>query len=201
MESNTVSTQSVISERQKMLAGETYNSWDPELVSMREAAAKLTMLLNSADPSDQHRRELLTREIFGKIGTNPYITSPFHCDYGCHIEAGNNLYLNFGCVLLDCNLITIGDNVKFGPNVQLYAASHPTDPERRLEGDESAKAIKIGSNVWIGGGVIVCPGVTIGDHSTIGAGSVVTKDVPPCCVAAGNPCKVIRMVKPPPGYP
>ena len=111
---------------------------------------------------------------------------------------GKNFYCNFGCVILDCARVQIGDNSLFGPHVQLYPATHPTDPEVRLSGKELAFPIIIGNNVWIGGGAIVCPGVTIGDHVTIGARSVVTKDVPPRCVAAGNPCRVIRHLPPPP---
>jgi maltose O-acetyltransferase len=116
---------------------------------------------------------------------------PFHCDYGCNIYADESLYMNYGCVILDCNKVEIGKNVLFAPYVQIYTAYHPTDPKLRLLG-ELASPVKIGNNVWIGGGAIICPGVTIGDNTTIGAGSVVVKDIPNDVVAVGNPCKIIR---------
>lgn len=179
-------------DKELMLAGEFYNSWDPELVEMRNHALTLTGEFNST--WDKEKREKIVRELFGKLGDNPYITPPFNCDYGCYIFAGKNFYANFGLVILDCNIVTIGDDVLFGPNVQIYAATHPTDPELRKSGKEMGYPITIGNNVWLGGQVIVCPGVTIGDDCSIGAGSVVTRNIPPRSVAVGNPCRVVRTI-------
>ncbi len=130
----------------------------------------------------------------GKIGAQIEIEPPFYCDYGTNILVGNKFYANIGCVILDCNLVEIGDNALLGPYVQIYTAYHPVDPALRLIGKELAAPIKIGNNVWIGGGAIICPGVSIGDNTTIGAGSVVVKDIPYNSIAVGNPCKVIRAV-------
>lgn len=175
-----------------MLAGEFYDSWDAELVDLRDKALNLTGEFNNT--WDKVKRESVARQLFGSLGKNPYITPPFNCDYGTFIFAGDNFYANFGCVILDCAKVVIGDNVKFGPNVQLYAATHPTNPELRISGKEMAYPITIGNGVWIGGQAVICPGVTIGDGSTIGAGSVVTRDIPPRSVAAGNPARVLRTI-------
>ncbi|CAI5971940.1 unnamed protein product [Closterium sp. NIES-64] len=180
-----------MTEMEKMLSGEPYNSWDPPLVELRQLATQRTSALNATPAGEVEKRRKLSYELLGEARENLFITSPFLCDYG------RNVYMNFGCVLLDCNRITIGDDVLFGPYVQLYTAAHPTHPATRLTGVETAHAITIGSNVWLGGGVIVCPGVSIGSHTTIGAGSVVTKDIPDCCVAVGNPCRVIKTVPAP----
>ena len=181
-----------LTEKQKMLAGELYLAADPELVSARQRARRLTRLYNgTTEEEPQKRREILT-ELFGTIGSPVEIEPPFYCDYGSNIFAGNNFYMNFGCVILDCHEVHIGDNVLFAPYVQVYAAYHPTNPEVRLSGRELAAPVRIGSNVWIGGGTIICPGVTIGDNTTIGAGSVVVKALPDNVIAAGNPCRIIR---------
>jgi maltose O-acetyltransferase len=132
------------------------------------------------------------KELFGKIGGAIEVEPPFHCDYGTNIFVGKNFYMNFGCVILDCAEVHIGDNVLCGPYTQIYTAHHPTDPRARLTRLELAHPVSIGNNVWIGGGVIICPGVTIGDNTTIGAGSVVTKDLPGNVIATGNPCRIIR---------
>src|SRR5262249_16391729 len=131
---------------------------------------------------------------FGSIGPGAEVEPPFHCDYGSNIRAGSRLFLNFGCVFLDCAPITIGDNCLFAPGVHLYAATHPLDPAVPTSGGEYALPIPIGNNAWLGGGAIVCPGVTIGDDAVVGAGSVVTRDVPPRAVVAGNPARVIRTI-------
>lgn len=183
-----------MTEKQLMLAGELYLASDPELAAERRRARRLARLYNATTEEEDETRNTLLREWLGKCGPRITIEPPFVCDYGGNIFAGDNLYMNFGCVILDCNTVEIGDNVMMGPNVHLYAAYHPTDPQVRLAGRELAAPIRIGSNVWIGGGAIICPGVTIGDNTTIGAGSVVVKDVPPNVVAAGNPCRVIRPV-------
>ncbi len=181
-------------EREKMLAQELYRAADPELVARRRLAQERLYQFNHSRPEEVAVREGVVKSLFHTVGPGFEITPPFFCDYGSHIRAGKNLYINAHCTILDCNWVTLGDDVLIAPNVQIYAAYHPTDPAVRLTGLELAAPVTIGSNVWLGGGVIVCPGVTIGDNTTIGAGSVVTKPVPANVVAAGNPCRVIRQV-------
>lgn len=181
-------------EIQKMLSGELYLASDPVLASMRKRARKITRQLNQTTEDQLDLRVMLLSELFGSLGANAFVESPFYCDYGANIHAGKNLFMNFNCVILDCAEVQIGDDVLMGPNVQLYTASHPLEANQRAAGPELAKPIRIGNKVWIGGGVIVCPGVTIGDNTTIGAGSVVTKDIPANVFAAGNPCRVIRQI-------
>jgi len=178
-------------EYQKMLAGELYDANDNALMEMRVRARALMQVYNQA-LNDKQGREILLRKMLGKIGNNIDIQAPFFCDYGKHIETGDNFFANFNCVFLDCNYIRIGNNVFFGPNVQVYAAYHPVIAAERIKGPELASPIIIKDNVWIGGGSIICAGVTIGENTTIGAGSVVVKDIPANVVAVGNPCKVIR---------
>ncbi|MBW4506011.1 MAG: sugar O-acetyltransferase [Scytonematopsis contorta HA4267-MV1] len=182
-------------EKEKMLAGELYLSTDPQLIAEGKRAYRLLRNYNSTTEEEQQLRYEILKELFAQVGENPNIVPSFHCDYGTNIYAGNSLYMNHGCVILDCNTVHIGDNVLCAPYVQIYTAYHPTDPSIRLEGKELAAPVKIGNNVWIGGGAIICPGVTIGDNTTIGAGSVVLKDVPNNVVAAGNPCRIIRDLK------
>lgn len=179
-------------EKQKMLAGELYFAYDDELATARKLARHLLRLYSSTTEEQQQQRWQILNELFGKVGPQVEILPPFHCDYGSNIYAGNKLYMNYGCVILDCNTVHFGDNVLCAPYVQIYTAYHPTEPELRLWEQELAAPIKIGNNVWIGGGAIICPGVTIGDNTTIGAGSVVVKDIPENVVAAGNPCRIIR---------
>lgn len=180
-------------EKDKMLAGEIYNATDTELAKGRQYARDLSYELNMTKPSDTEKRETIIDKLL--IIKKPYhIESNFNCDYGYNIEIGKNFFANFNCTILDVCKVVIGDNVLFGPHVQVYTAMHPTDPTERLEGIEFAKPIKIGNNVWIGGGAVIFPGVTIGNNVTIGSGSVVTKDIPENTVAVGNPCKVIRSV-------
>lgn len=179
-------------EKQRMLAGQLYLASDPELTAESRRCARLLRLYNNTGAQERGRRSQLLRSLFGQIGENPVITPPFHCDYGMHISVGDNFYMNFGCVILDCNKVQIGNNVLCAPYVQIYAATHPVDPAVRLTGRELAFPVTIGDNVWIGGGAIIGPGVTIGNNTTIGAGSVVVKDIPANVVAAGNPCRVIR---------
>jgi maltose O-acetyltransferase len=143
----------------------------------------------------------MIRSIFGQFGTNSIIERPLLCDYGFNVYWGNNSFANYNLVLLDLSPIYVGDYVLIGPDVKLYTAIHPTDPQGRLDGLECGKPIRIGNNVWIGGGTTVLPGVTIGDNSVIGAGSVVVKDIPDNVVAVGNPCKVIKQLIPPTGPP
>jgi maltose O-acetyltransferase len=179
-------------EKQKMLAGELYNSADPELAAERLRARELCQKLIALSPRapESERAELLM-QLFG-VATNAYVTPPFFCDYGRHIELGNNVYFNFNCVLLDVARVTIGNNVLFGPAVQVYTAAHPLNADERRSGQEYGQPVVIGNDVWLGGGAIVCPGLSIGAGTVIGAGSVVVRDIPPGVFAAGNPCRVIR---------
>ena len=179
-------------EKEKMLSGGLYDAGDPILKRERLRARELCHRLNSLPPETfEKERRYLTEQLLGKT-SDLYITPPFQCDYGTNISVGTNVYFNFNCVVLDVAKITIGDNVLFGPNVQLLTASHPVNALERRGGLEFAREIEIGDDVWIGGGAILCPGVKIGEGAVIGAGSVVTKDVPPNVVVAGNPCKVIK---------
>lgn len=181
------------SEKEKMLAGELYLAADEELTGERDLARKLLWAYNQSRPGNMEKRDEILKRLIKARGA-VYIEPPFYCDYGYNIEVGENFYANFNCVILDVNSVRIGDNVLLGPNVQIYTATHPLDPAERLTRREMAKPVVIGDNVWIGGGAIICPGVRIGDHSTIGPGSVVTGDIPANVFAAGNPCKVIRML-------
>ncbi|QBJ97218.1 sugar O-acetyltransferase [Rhodococcus sp. ABRD24] len=180
-------------QRERMLSGDLYRDNDNDLVAGRKACQRLLDRFNStvAD-EDALRRELLD-ELLGSLGAGSWIMPRFQCDYGIYIRIGSNSFLNYDAVLLDCAPITIGDDVSIGPRAQLLTALHPmTDHQARRERWESAAPIVIGNNVWMGGGVIVCPGVTIGDNTVIGAGSVVTRDIPAHVFAAGNPCRVIK---------
>ncbi|QIR38999.1 sugar O-acetyltransferase [Tolypothrix sp. PCC 7910] len=179
-------------EKQKMLSGELYLAEDQELVSENKQASRLLRIYNATTEEQQEQRRQILQALFGKVGKKVSIVPPFHCDYGSNIYAGDGFYMNYGCVILDCNTVHIGDNVLCAPYVQIYTAYHPTAPEIRLSGRELAAPVTIGNNVWIGGSAIICPGVTIGENTTIGAGSVVVKDIPANVVAAGNPCSIIR---------
>ncbi|NTX05536.1 sugar O-acetyltransferase [Myxococcus sp. CA040A] len=182
-------------EREKMLAGELYSGWDAELTAARSRARRLLRLYNDTLMDDEDARKQLLAQLIGKRGAGCYIEPPFHCDYGTFITLGERVYMNFQCVILDCNQITIGDDVSFGPNVHIYAATHPLDADERIKGPELARPVTIGAKTWVGGGAIIVAGVTIGEGVTIGAGSVVTKDIPPYVLAAGNPCRVIRSLR------
>jgi maltose O-acetyltransferase len=177
-----------------MLAGELYRAADPELSAMRRRARWLTRTYNQTTEDETDRRLVILKELFGRLGARAEVEPPFHCDYGRHIFAGDGLYLNTGCVILDCAEVHLGESVLCGPYVQIYTAHHPLDPALRAAGPELATPVRIGDRVWIGGGAIVCPGVIIGTGSVISAGSVVTRDVPPGVVAAGNPCRVLRPI-------
>lgn len=179
-------------EKEKMLSNELYVAADPQLVAERIHARRLTRLYNLTSQEDVVQRTALLKELLGSMGNNVWIEPPFYCDYGSHIHLGSNVYFNFNCVLLDCNTIHIGDDSQFGPAVQIYTAYHPLDAAERSKGPELAAPVSIGRKVWVGGGAIICQGVNIGDNTTIGAGSVVTKDIPANVFAAGNPCRVIR---------
>ena len=185
------------SEREKMLAGEPYVAADPELAALNMRAQTLLHAFNASPPAAFEERRELIRQLFGAAGVNCEVKQPFFCDYGAHIRAGDNLFINYDCVILDCNVVTLGHNVMLGPKVQIYTAHHSLDPEVRRTLVEMASPVHIGDDVWVGGGAIICPGVTVGAGSAIGAGSVVTRDIPPRMLAAGNPCRVIRELPPP----
>ena len=181
-------------EWERMLHGELYDPTDPELVAARLRSQRVCRQYKETDPGEIASRQELLRDLFAWFGDRSEIVGPFQCDYGCHIRAGSGVFLNFGCVILDCAEVTIGDRTLIGPNVQIYAATHPLEATVRRAGRELAKPVNIGKDVWIGGGAIICPGVRIGDNTTIGAGSVVTRDIPASVFAAGNPCRIIKPV-------
>jgi maltose O-acetyltransferase len=180
-------------EREKMLAGETYNCLDPDLIAEREKTKKLLRLYNLSEAV--LARQTILRQLLGGIGRNSIIESPFYCTYGKNTHIGDHVYMNFACTILDNGGVRIGDHVMFGPNVQIYTAAHLLQAEPRNEGLEVAKPITIEDNVWIGGSTIVLPGVTIGRNAVVGAGAVVTRDVPTDAVVAGNPARVIREIE------
>ena len=180
------------SEKAKMLAGELYRSADPELVADTERAQRLVARYNATPAEATEARMALLRRLCGSVRDGAVIRPPFACDYGYNIRLGRNAFINFNCVFLDCAPIEIGDNLQMGPAVQVYTAAHPLEADVRRSGLESARSIRIGHDVWIGGGAIILPGVTIGDRSVIGAGSVVVRDVPPAKVVAGNPARILR---------
>lgn len=182
-----------MSEKEKMLSGELYNSSDEELVEELMKAKKLCNKYNKLDCEEIEERNEIIRKLFSKTGKEFIIMPNFYCDYGFNIEIGENFYSNHNLVILDANKVTFGDNVKIGPNCGFYTSGHSLDKETR-NNLEFAKPIKIGNDVWIGGNVCIMPGVTIGDNAVIGAGSVVTKDIPSNVVAVGNPCKVIKEI-------
>ncbi len=179
-------------EKEKMIAGELYNALDPELSRDRVAARLLLKELNDCREDEPSLRAEVLKRLIPDAGTDLWIQPPFYCDYGYNIKIGDRVFMNFNCVVLDITPVTIGSRTLIGPNVQIYAATHPTDHTERANGLEYGKPVTIGEDVWIGGGSIICPGVTIGDRSVIGAGSVVTRDIPADVVAAGNPCRIIR---------
>jgi maltose O-acetyltransferase len=181
------------SEREKMLAGELYDPLDPELCAARDRARDMCQELNATREGQQEERRRILRALFGAGGESVWMQPPFFCDYGTNIMLGERVFFNFNCVVLDVAQVRIGDFTLFGPAVQIYTATHPLNPQLRRS-QEFAKPITVGSDVWVGGAAILCPGVTIGSRSVIGAGSVVTRDIPEGVFAAGNPCRVIREI-------
>lgn len=180
-------------EYQKMLNGELYDgNYNQELLAKRVKCKDLCFEYNNTKPSDFKKRKKLLKKLLGKSGENYLIEQPFFCDYGSNIEIGENFYSNHNLVILDPNKVIFGDNVFVGPNCSFYTAGHPLEPAIRNKGLEYALPIKVGNNVWFGGNVVILPGITIGDNCTIGAGSVVVKDIPPNSVVVGNPCRVIK---------
>ncbi|HLL47804.1 MAG TPA: sugar O-acetyltransferase [Longimicrobiaceae bacterium] len=181
------------SERDKMLAGEMYDPGDPALVADRERARDLCWALNATREAEQGERRRILRELFAAGGDTVLMQPPFFCDYGSNIALGERVFFNFNCVVLDVCPVRIGSFTLFGPAVQIYTAMHPLDAELRRR-EEFGKPVVIGSDVWVGGGAVILPGVRIGSRAVVGAGSVVTRDVPGGVLAAGNPCRVIREI-------
>ena len=175
-----------------MLAGDRYIADDPVLTEESRRAAMLTKEFNESSPSDPAGRRRILLELLGSLGEGTEIRPPFYCDYGYQTHIGARTFVNFGLVALDVARITIGDDVQFGPRVQLLTPTHPLEPDLRRAKWEAAEPIVIGDNVWLGGGVVVCPGVTIGADTVVGAGAVVTEDLPDGVLAAGVPAKVVR---------
>jgi maltose O-acetyltransferase len=181
------------SERRKMTAGELYDPMDPELAAGRDRARELCLALLATRPAQQGERRRLLRQLFAAGGDSVVLEPPFFCDYGFNVELGERVFFNFNCVILDVCPVRIGSFTLFGPAVQILTPMHPLNAEQR-RGKEFGKPIEIGSDVWVGGGALILPGVRIGSRTVIGAGSVVTRDIPEGVLAAGNPCRVIREI-------
>jgi maltose O-acetyltransferase len=181
-----------MSMRQRMLAGELYLADDPELIAAHERAVALTDAFNRAPGADSAEHRRLLTDLFAAFGADSAIRPPLHVDYGSQIRMGTRCFANFGLVILDVAEVTLGDDVQIGPYVQLLTATHPLEAGPRRDKLESGHPIRIGDNVWLGGGVIVCPGVTIGENAVVGAGSVVTADVPPDVLVVGSPARPVR---------
>ena len=184
---------SVRTEKEKMLAGESYNCLDPDLEAERQKVKKLLRLYNLTEAMPE--RQTILQQLVGQIGQNSIIEPPFYCTYGQNIHIGDRVYLNFSCTILDNNEVHIGHYVMIGPAVQIYTAAHHLQAETRIQGWEVAKPIVIEDNVWIGGGAILLPGVRVGRNAVVGAGAVVSRDVPANTVVAGNPARVIREIE------
>ena len=183
------------SNRERMLAGDQYIADDPDLTRESNRAANLTAAFNATAGDDDAGRARILRELLGSVGECTVFRPPFRCDYGYQTHVGARTFANWGLICLDVGRIVIGDDVQIGPNVQLLTATHPVEPGPRRSKWEGSSPITIGDNVWLGGGVIVCPGVTIGENTVVGAGAVVTRDLPPNVVAVGNPARVIRTIE------
>lgn len=183
-----------MNQKERMLAGLPYKAWLDGLTEERIACKEKIYELNIISPADYGKIPELLKELFGKTGERVYLEPPFHCDYGYNIEVGDNFFANYNLTILDVAQVTIGCNAQIAPNVSIYTAGHPVHPDSRNSGYEYGIPVTIGDNVWIGGNTVILPGVTIGDCAVIGAGSVVTKDIPAWSIAAGNPCRVIRAI-------
>jgi maltose O-acetyltransferase len=182
-------------EKEKMLAGELYNALDKQLSEDRTRTRLLIKQLNESREDEPATRAEILQQLIPNAPADLWLQPPFYCDYGYNIIAGERVFFNFNCVVLDVTYVRIGSRIMFGPNVQIYTATHPINHIERASGLEYAKPITIGEDCWIGGSAVICPGVTIGDRTIIGAGSVVTRDIPSDVFAAGNPCKVIRQLE------
>lgn len=189
------SNSAMSTEKEKMLAGELYEAADPELAEDRRRARDLLGRFNTSLDGQNKLRPNIYEELFGTVGTSLAVEPPFYCDYGFNIEIGDRVFFNFNCVVLDVARVRIGNDVLFGPAVQVYTATHPLDWRVRRQRLELARPVDIGSDVWVGGGAIIQPGVSIGGRSVIHAGAVVTKDVPEGVFAAGNPCRPLRGIE------
>lgn len=194
-----------MTELEKCLAGELYDCHNPIFLDYKNRIRELLASYNSLPYGRKQEKTHLLRQLFGSMGTNVSVATPFLCDYGRNMHLGNNVSINMNCTFVDCNEIRIGNNVLIASNVQIYTATHPIDLEERLVHDWNPESgayfchtralpVRIGNGCWLGGGVIVLPGITIGEGTVIGAGSVVTRNIPSHCVAAGNPCRVIRNI-------
>ena len=185
-----------MTQRERMLAGQLYRADDPELTAGRARAEALCRRLEGLSQGETEARRAVMEELFGSVGPGAVVNGGFRCDYGANIRIGSCFYANYNCVILDCAPVVFGDHVFLGPNCAFYTAGHPIDRARRDAELEFAASITVEDGVWIGGNTVVLPGVRIGEGAVIGAGSVVTRDVPPYTVAAGNPCRVLRRVTP-----
>lgn len=183
-----------MNEKEKMILGELYYANNEELIKERKKAKDLCYKYNNLKPSQEKERKKVLKKLLGNTKENFLIEQPFICDYGYNIEIGENFYSNHNLIILDGNKVKFGDNVFIAPNCSFYTAGHPLDVETRNRGLEYAKPIEVGNNVWIGGNVAVLPGVKIGDNVVIGAGSIVTKDIPSNVVAYGNPCRPVKHI-------
>ena len=183
-----------MNQKERMLANLPYKAWMDGLSEERTENKKKIFKYNNMDPGDVAGKDKLIKEILGKTGNTVCIESPFHCDYGYHIEVGENFFANYNLVILDVAKVKIGDNAQIAPNVAIYTAGHPIHPDSRNSGYEYGIDITIGDNVWIGGNTCIMPGVTIGNNVVIGGGSVVTKDLPDNVIAVGNPCRIVREI-------
>ena len=183
-----------MTEWDKMQNHQIYDDFDADLFDMRVEAKRLFKEFNRTTDDEAEKRQEIMKKLFKKVGERVYLEPNFTCEFGKNITLGNDLYINFGCTLLDCGQIKIGNNTLIGPNVSMYSANHSLDAEERIAGALIPEPITIGDRVWIGGGSIILSGVSIGDDTVIGAGSVVTKDIPSGVIAAGNPCKIIRKI-------
>ena len=183
-----------MNQKERMLAELPYKAWMDGLSEERMENKKRIFRFNHLPPEAVEEQDLLIRKILGKTGDYVHIEAPFHCDYGYNIEVGENFFANYNLTVLDVGKVRLGKNAQIAPNVSIYTAGHPVHPDTRNSGYEYGIAVTIGDDVWIGGNVVILPGVTIGDRAVIGAGSVVTGNIPANAIAAGNPCKVIRMI-------
>ena len=183
-----------MTQKERMLAGLPYKAWLDGLSEERMACRRKLHAFNLLPPDEEEQAQRLLLELLGKTGRDPWINAPFHCDYGWNIEVGDNFFANYNLTILDVGKVTIGSNVQFAPNVSIYTAGHPLHPDSRNSGYEYGLPVTIGYNVWIGGNVVLLPGVTVGSNSVIGAGSVVSRDIPEWVVAVGSPCRVVRRI-------
>lgn len=183
-----------MTEWERAQKGFVYNDFDEDLFQRRVAAKKLFKAYNKTNDDEVELRGTILRQLFNSLGNNVWIEPDFRCEFGTNITVGDDVYINFGCIILDCAKVTIGSHTLIGPNAGLYAANHSTDATERINGGCYSKPIHIGKNVWLGGDVKIIGGVSVGDNTIIGAGSVVTKDIPSNVIAVGNPCRVIREI-------